>query len=347
MCIVIIIAFHFATNPCWDDNRNVITFNRLFLQLLGIGGKLGVNCFLLISGYFLISKEKRSMESVVKIWLQMLFYSSLIPIGFAILNHETPGVDTIICGFLPVTCNVWDFASAYFVLMLLVPFYNRLLQTLNKKSYQKMLAVCLVCWCFIPTVTGKNFESNYLIWTGVMYAVGGYIKRFPDVLTTRLKPALLGLLVSLLVYAASVVVFDLLGLKIAFFANNARQTRFCEMRMLPCVCLSISLFLVFLNIQMKHRKWINSLATTVFGVFLIHEQPRMREFVWGQVFQTARYHESLFLVPYTVLAVVSVFLCCALIELLRIHLLEKYYMRPVHRLCTRIESRTALREQHD
>lgn len=185
ICILVIIAHHFSIHPQWEFDYSSITFNRVFLQALCIGGKLGVNCFLLISGYFLIGKKNRSADSILKIWLQMVFYSILINLSISIITHQKIIAKDLIVAVIPVTSETWDYASAYFVLMLFVPFYNRLLKGLTKNEFKRLLGVFFCCWCLVPTFTGKSFESNYLIWMFVIYAVGAYIRIYPSMTRRR------------------------------------------------------------------------------------------------------------------------------------------------------------------
>lgn len=60
------------------------------------GGKIGVNVFVLISGYFLIIAPKIKISKVIKLWLQIAFYF----MGFSLLNalaRET--INHLLCGW--------------------------------------------------------------------------------------------------------------------------------------------------------------------------------------------------------------------------------------------------------
>lgn len=70
LCIVAIIANHYAIHPTWDFQNLPISFNRLLIQTTTLFGKPAVNCFVLISGYFLIeSKCGRSVNALLKFWV--------------------------------------------------------------------------------------------------------------------------------------------------------------------------------------------------------------------------------------------------------------------------------------
>lgn len=63
--MLMIVAHHYVVNSgileCIDAQSN-LEFKDYFLLLLGCGGKTGINCFVLITGYFMctsnITKEK-------------------------------------------------------------------------------------------------------------------------------------------------------------------------------------------------------------------------------------------------------------------------------------------------
>ena len=54
-----IVAHHYVVNSgltgLYDFNN--ITGNMVFLQLFGFAGKIGINCFVFITGYFMIKSQ--------------------------------------------------------------------------------------------------------------------------------------------------------------------------------------------------------------------------------------------------------------------------------------------------
>ena len=124
VCILMIIAHHFAIHPVWNFDTNSITANRVLVQALCIGGKLGVNCFLLISGYYLVGSKGRSIKSIARIWLQIFFYSVGITLLFVALGKTEFNIKSLVSACLPITTVTWDYASTYFVLILFTPFLN-------------------------------------------------------------------------------------------------------------------------------------------------------------------------------------------------------------------------------
>lgn len=84
----------------------------------------------------------------------------------------------------------------------------------------------------------------------------------------------------------------------------------------------IGLFYTFKNIQIESQ-WINHLAKTMFGVYLIHDNPLISNWLWNEVINVSRFYDSNFLVIISVLCCLIVMCVCAAIDYLRIKFIEK------------------------
>lgn len=133
----------------------------------------------------------------------------------------------------------------------------------------------------------------------------------------------------------SAVVFDVIGTKIPAFGNHA--TVFYRMPTLPVLAVSVFGFLGFLKMDIGHKRIINLIAETTFGVYLIHDNKYVRAFLWKDVFHNASYADSNILIPYSLFAIALVFVCCVMIELFRIHAMEKHYMKALNTISDFLE----------
>ena len=75
VAMIMIIAHHFSFHGGFKFSSDTITATRFWVQFLLIGGKIGVNIFMLISGYFLVSARSLKTNKVLKLWLQIFTYS--------------------------------------------------------------------------------------------------------------------------------------------------------------------------------------------------------------------------------------------------------------------------------
>lgn len=328
IAMIMILAHHFSIHGGFELSADVISVNRLWLQFIQIGGKIGVNVFVLISGYFLISSKSLKINKVIKLWIQIFMYSVLIFLLFIILGIEPFEIKELIMSCFPITYSQWWFASTYFMLYLISPYINKLLNMLDKREYQRLLMLLTICWCIIPTLTAQSFQSNGLLWFVYLYSLAGYIKLHNP--KTNIKSTtyiLLSILVTILTFL-SATFFELLGMKVAFFKIHATffHTMHYEMQRIPIVVISVLLFVGFLKINIGYKRIINLVASATFGVYLIHDNRHVRPFLWETVFKNASYSESNMLISYSLLVIAIVYIICTIIELARIYLLEKHYI---------------------
>jgi len=99
------------------------------------------------------------------------------------------------------------------------------------------------------------------------------------------------------------------------------------MQCVTILIVSALLFIGFMNFSIKSNKVINTISTTMFGVYLIHDNDYIRQFLWVNVFKNSSYSESIFLIPYSIGVICFVFVVCICVELIRIYLVEKKYMK--------------------
>jgi len=155
-----------------------VTFNRLWSQFITIGGKISVNVYILISGYFLIYSKKVKIKKFLKLELQMITYSLIeYLIGIYVFKLEKFQLNTLQQNLLPLSNNVWWFASNYVKLYLLFPLINIGIRGLNRMNYRKYLILTSLFFCIIPTIF-HDTHNNYLLWFGFLYFVAGYLRKY-------------------------------------------------------------------------------------------------------------------------------------------------------------------------
>lgn len=329
--MVMITFHHFAVHGGFDWTATTGTIPYLWYNFIIMGGKVGVDVFVLISGYFLISSNESSFnaQKVFKLWGQVFFYSVVIYIIGLAAGICDFGIKSFIKAIFPITFSSWWFASTYFVLFIIHPFLNKLLCSLGKKAYQSLLLVLVILWSVIPTFTTSAYQSNSLLWFVTLYAIAGYIRIYGlnKKFTTR-HYFLFYFVLSILTYLSSVI-FTLMGTKWPVFAAHARY--FYGQEKLPVLLISVSLFMIFATLTINYYKWINILASASFGVYLIHDSNVVRPVLWLDVFRNAQYQDSLFIIPYSIMVVVIVYMVCSILDLIRQKIFEQPYMLFVNR----------------
>lgn len=324
LSMVMIVFHHFAVHSGFEWDASSLPASYFWCNFISMGGQIGVNIFVLISGYFLVNSKGPvfNLKRILKFWGQVFFYSTAIYIIFVLMGTK----GNILQAFFPITSGTWWFASTYFVLFLIHPFLNKLIACLDKKSYQNLLILLVTCWGIIPSLTGSQYEGNDLTWFITLYAISGYarIYGFHPKLTSRHYFVLCGIF-SLLTYSLSAV-HAVLGVKRSLSLTTFYYGQF----KLPILLISSTLFMAFAALKMRYHRWINVIASAAFGVYLIHDHDLVRPFLWQNVFKNAQYQNSFLLIPYSVMTAAIVCAVCALVDLLRQQTAEKVYMKVVN-----------------
>lgn len=334
--MVMILSCHFATHGGFSFDTSELSVPRLWWDVLEMGGYFGVDVFVLISGYFLVTSKGSifNFKRILKFWGQVFFYSVAIYFICGLMGISDFGVTSMIKAFFPITFEVWWFASTYFVLYLIHPFLNMLLQKLDQNTYKALITMQLIMWCVIPTFTTSPYQGNILVWFVTLYCVAGYVRLFG--LNTRFTVkgyAGFWLLFSGLRYL-SCVVLTMISAKVSFVSGFILF--FYEPQSILTFLSALSLFMVFEKMDMGHVKGINMVASATFGVYLIHENETIRSLLWFGLFKNAQYQDSVLLIPYSILVTVIVYAACTLIDLLRQRSVEKPFMVLVDRYSEKV-----------
>lgn len=322
--MIMIVFHHFAVYGNFNFDTSNISINLIWHIFILMGGKIGVNIFVLISGYFLVKEKeiKLDFKHILKFILQVLFYSVTLYTLYIVITKEQVELQNIKKVFFPITFKKWWFVTYYFILYLFHPFINKVLINLSKKEYKSLLIILITCFSIIPTFINKSFSVDNLVWFITLYCLAGYIKiyGFPEKIKNRHY------------------FLSLLGLVIINFLMVAFYTTVYETYMqhkLTTLLISISIFMLFKNLKIKNNKLINQIASATFGVYLIHDNSFIRCILWQDLLKTASFQHTNIFIPYTIMACAWVYISCTIIELLR----KKYIEKPTLTIIDNISQR--------
>ena len=206
--MILIVAHHYSVHGGFILPE--MNFNKAFIQVLSLGGKLGVDCFVLITGYFMIESKFR-LEKLVKLWAQIWFYSILfmaIFYGFGITEFN---FDTFIRNLMPITYSMYWFATTYLVLYILTLFLNPAVKAMSRKRYLALVATLGILWSVLPTVTNGDFGYSTLGLFILLYLVGGYFRLYPTHWTKQCRSNFMLGIIMYGVIIASAFLVDFLG----------------------------------------------------------------------------------------------------------------------------------------
>ena len=336
IAMLFIIFHHFAVHGRFSFSPFDSSINRIWIDFISMFGKVGVNLFVLISGYFLIEKDGPlfNIKRILKLWGQVIFYALLILILFVIFDNTKITFISIYQRLTPLLSMEWWFASTYVVLFILYPFINILLRKIDQKTYQALLIVLIIIWSVIPTILNKPCEGNNLTWFITLYAIAGYIKLYG--LNPKIKKqhyVLTFISIILLTILATIILIYLGEFDYHFVYYT---TYLFKQNMLTILLISVSLFMIFVHTNIKTNKFINIVSSTTFGIYLIHDDRYIRPFLWERLFKNFTYQTSPWLIPYSICVCFGVFVICSVIDLIRLYTFEKSYLKFIDKYLDKI-----------
>ena len=95
------------------------------------------------------------------------------------------------------------------------------------------------------------------------------------------------------------------------------------------ILLGIGLFIIFLKAKITYRPWINTVAATTFGIYLLHDNKLFLHHMWDNIFGTYQYYESPLLPLYAILIVALIFIVGMCIDYMRLTFIEKPIMKRI------------------
>ncbi|MEE0859536.1 MAG: acyltransferase [Acutalibacteraceae bacterium] len=289
-----------------------------------------VDVFVMISGYFMITSQfdiKRTIKRASNVYGAMFFYSVAISVIFFIINPVNITVANCFIAVMPFFSKTWYFLSNYLIVLLLSPFLNKMLTSLTKKQYLYFMGIVFVVmslWSTLAKVDGLDevFKIDKIVdpYYGkslggflLMYIIGGYLRLF-----VKQKPvsdgAKTGVKYIYLLAFFALCVADM-GLYYLFPQYNHVFGMFNN----PIVLAEGALLILFFRDFKFSSKLVNTIAGTTLGIYAIHENPYIREWLWDIVnFSDKALYDTLIYVPLAILACISIFACGCVIELVRL-----------------------------
>ena len=342
-----IVMAHQKQHGLWFEPNCEVTFNFLLSRFRL--GWLGNILFMMISGYFM-ANVTFSWKKVFKLWLEIftisagigLFtYFSKIPVvstwydsenylqfGFFATAHQAT-IKELIRSFLPTFfANNW-FAAAYIVFYFFAPFCAILFNTLTEKQHRNLLFCMLFFGTIVPFFPKEAlFVGDNLFLFMLCFCTADYIRRYdPKILQNTKMNIILSL--ALLIFFFCWIAFSYLVLfeKFPVLKNHIDgiENRFTRMNTPTAFLCGTLIFCVFRQMKIPYNRFINTVASATFGVYLLHENWLIKRAVWHGIFKLDDWISSPYLLPYMFFCAIVVFIVCTIIELLRKKLFDRLF----------------------
>ena len=297
--------------------KSPISYINYFLsEYIMIICSISVNCYVLISGYFLV-KIPFKFNRITKIWFQTLFYSIIICITFHIFMPNTIGIKEIMKSCTPIRSNEYWFITKYLGMIALSPLLSKIAIVITKKEYKILLLILSILnITFYSNIPFGNIYGgpNSLMWFIFLFFVAGYIRLYKF----SLPKWNYGILFTLFSFIIFLTIISKALIEVIILKNNISYMGISYNGL--CFFLSLFLFLWFQKHNFK-KNIINDLIVKIapytLGIYLIHDNRYMRSFLWYSGIDFDKYLNSSLLIPLMFSFSIPIFLACAFIDFIR------------------------------
>ena len=315
-----IVAHHYVVNSGLIPiiTADFPSAKSTFLVLFGCWGKIGIDCFVLITGYFMCTSQI-TLRKGLKLLLQIEFYKVVFFCIFVATGYIELSSKTIFKGIMPITALKDGFVSCYIVFFCFIPFLNILIKEMSKKQHQVLIGLCILAFSVFPQML-IPVNYSYVTWFMVVYLIAAYFRLNPPQWSQSVKftgyATLACIVFSLISVRGGAQMFSTLGKVPNYFFFVADSNK--PLAITTALCA----FLFFKNLNIGYSKIINTIAASAFGVLLIHaNSDAMRQWLWQDTLDNAgHYSNNIYL--HAIISVLIVYAICTAIDFIRIHLLE-------------------------
>lgn len=234
----------------------------------------GVNLFVMLTGYFSLHQDRIRISKILDILLAVAFWEF---VGFMLCvasGTKAFQLKELIRAMFPVIFGGRWFVKAYIILVLLMPFLNIVLCSIEKRSFQILLAVQFFLFCiwpfFLPNPPFDDYGYSFIHFI-TLYFLIGYVR-----LHVKEYPSKWLCLTGYFFCFGLVLLCKIFGVGYEWAYNS------------PFV-IAEALFLFLFFVQLRIRNgWINRFASCAFGVYLVHTNAFFSRIGYEKLFHGSR-----------------------------------------------------------
>ena len=326
--MIMVVFLHYLGKGGLLDIKNTSNTYHIIYYFIEVLCIIAVNCYVLISGYFL-TKSKFKWKKVLQLWLETLFYSIAIYFIIVSLGLKELDIKGAIKSLFPIITKQYWFINIYLVMYILSPFLNKLINSMSKKEYQKLLLILIICFSIIsilPAAYTLDSSRGYgIIWFVCLYFIAGYIRIYD--IPKKFKLNKNGDFLVLYFIFAIIVTIGILALDFVgtYLGKGTLMENFIQYNNIFVLIESIALFMYFKQLNIKSRKLIKVIefiAPLTLAVYLIHEQSQLRTVLYNKILHTEICYHNPYGIFIAIGSVLAIFITCIVIEFIRQKILK-------------------------
>ncbi|PFI53846.1 hypothetical protein COI76_14355 [Bacillus cereus] len=289
------------------------TSNYYLMYLLESMSIIAVNCFVLVTGYFMVSKTGIKLKKAINLLSITVFYGILFYFVNGMyqshIGNEWFSLKSFVKAAMPFYGSEW-FVSTYVVLFLLAPFINIVLQQLTKSQFKQLLVIMIICFSVLPTLlplVSYNDNGYGVLSFILIYCIGAYLKLYGSKFDDSWRYVSIYLVASICTFALCLTI----GIKTLSLNYNTIFN----------VAGAVAIFIIFMKIKF-HSNIVNYLATFTFAIYIIHTDISINEILFREVLDSDQYWNSPWFIPHFIVSVIALFFGCVAIEAIRRYIMS-------------------------
>ena len=327
VAMVFITAHHFAI---WGyfigGDVHTVHPNTVWLQFLELFGKIGVDLFILITGYFAIN-PRPTFKKVWQLTNTVRFYALGLFIILLVCGQLQFNTDLMWRSVFPTIRSMYWFITIYAILYIFSDYLSQFLDHLRRAQAVSFIALGVLIFMVLPTfLKGWGSQLTDLLpvfFFGLYLRMYGVSKR----LSTLLK-VLLG--VTVVIAVLSIGLSDLVGNNRPESQAIADATRYFVTGSSPLAFIVAAyIFSQTIQHQPRGNRLINWMGSSAVAIYLIQDYEPFRHVLWENIFHVRDFSDAMAtpaFIGYSFFVMAVIVISAILID----KLLRYILMRPAH-----------------
>lgn len=302
--------------------ENLVKGSALYYyeQFIYAAVQVCVNCFVMISGYFLITSSFK-FSKMLSLWVEVVFYSLLIKIVLMAIGEIPVSIVSLVSCWAPFTTGRYWFVTIYIGMYCMAPFFNIAIKAMTQKQHRKLNLVLFILFSVLvsiyPSFRGMNANGGWsLAGFTVLYFWAAYLRLYYKP-TGKWKLPLAVYLICPIIMTTMLAVSEKMGIGVL---TDVAKNLWKYDSMIVYIA-TVALFIAFLNIAMnsnsKGAGLIVKISGATFGVYLIHAHANICTVPMWDKIKFVPAMEQVWFPLYQIAVVLVIFIVCAIIDLLR------------------------------
>ena len=257
------------------------TYNFIMSEIIYEICHIAVNCYVMITGYFMITKPF-NLNRLTVLWVEVLFYAVGLYAVLCCMGFQTFRVKELINAVFPITFKEYWFMTNYMGLLIFAPVLNVFVHHVSKSKYLLTLiglgGISLTLLVKFPL--GDTFGGSYgLLWFIFLYLVAGYVRLYAKSLNQYGRKAIVAAIITFTYHALMAILISVFhGTSITPFGFSYNGFLFF---------FSLYVFLWVRGLTIKENvltRCLVKIAPYTLAVYLISDNVMVRKILWEEIF---------------------------------------------------------------